>query len=95
MEKKKSNLKSTCCKSEVRYSNPAPDFIGDSSPQNLSKPHIGTCYAICTLCGQPCNIYFPVRKVWTRNPKTQIIGDKRDKVRQKETDKEIQEIGHA
>ena len=75
--KKKSKIKSECCKAGVRYSEPAPDFIGDSSPQNLSKPHIGTCYAICMLCGQPCNIYFSIRKTWKRNPSTKIKPSKK------------------
>jgi L-lactate utilization protein LutB len=90
-KKKRSKIKSECCKAEVRYSDPAPDFIGDD-PKTM---RIGTVYAICTKCNQPCNIYIPIRKVWTRNPKTQVQGDKRGKIKKKEIKKEIQEIGNA
>lgn len=49
---KKSNLKSTCCKAEVKYSDIATDFVGDKSETMT----IGTCYCICSKCGEPCNI---------------------------------------
>lgn len=90
MGKKRSKIKSECCKAEVRYSNFAPDFIGDD-PHTMK---IGTVSVICSKCNQPCNIYIPIRKVWTRNPKTQIIGDKREKQEKKLTKKEIEEIRH-
>ena len=91
MGKKRSKIKSECCKAEVHYSNFAPDFIGDD-PHTMK---IGTVSVICSKCNQPCNIYIPIRRTWTRNPKTQIQGDNRGKIREKEIKKEIQEIGNA
>jgi len=69
--KKKSKIKSECCKAGVRYSEPAPDFIGDTHPL------IGTCYYICNKCNKPCNIYVPVRKTWKINPSTKIKPSKK------------------
>ena len=86
--KKKNNLKSSCCRAKVRFSDFAPDFIGDD-PKTIK---IGTCYATCTKCGEPCNTYIPIRKVWTRNPKTQIVPNKNKKSSTKLTDKEIREF---
>lgn len=86
MGKKKNKIKSSCCKAEIRYSDPSPDFIGDKNPV------IGTCYCICSKCNQPCDMYVPIRKTWTRNPKTQILEDKRAKKEIKLTKKEIEEI---
>jgi CO dehydrogenase/acetyl-CoA synthase alpha subunit len=86
--KKKNNYKSDCCRAKVRFSDFAPDFIGDD-PKTMK---IGTCYYICTKCEEACDIYIPIRKVWARNPSEQIIGNKRKKVSVKLTDKEIKEI---
>jgi len=88
---KKSNLKSTCCKAEIKYSNFSPDFIGDKSETMT----VGTCSCICSKCGEPCNIMSIQRKTWTRNPITQIQKDKRQKIHKKETDKQIKEVGNA
>ena len=88
---KKNKIKSECCHAEVRYSDFSPDFIGDD-PKVMK---VGTICAICSKCNQPCNIYIPIRKTWTRNPKTQVQGDKRGKIRKKEVEKEIKEIGHS
>jgi len=88
---KKSKIKSECCKVPIRYSDFAPDFIGDD-PKTM---RVGTCYAICNKCNQPCNIYIPIRKTWKINPATKVKGDKREKIKDKEINKEIQEIGHA
>jgi hypothetical protein len=79
----KSKLKSVCCKADITYSDPAPDFIGD---KNLT---IGTCSCICSKCGEPCNLMINERRTWTRNPKTQILKDKRKKIKDKITKKEI------
>jgi hypothetical protein len=91
MAKKKSNLKSTCCKSEIKYSDFAPDFIGDN-PKTMK---IGTVSCLCTKCGEPCNIYLKNRKTWKINPATKVKGDERAKIKEKEIKKQIQEIGHA
>lgn len=88
MEKKKSNLKSTCCSAEVKYSNIAPDFIGDKS----EEMKIGTCYYICTKCNEPCNIYLKLRKTWEINPTTKVKKDKKEKKEKLFTDKEIKEF---
>jgi hypothetical protein len=90
-KEKMNKLKSTCCKAEVKFSNSSPDFFGDKSETMT----IGTCYCICSKCGEPCNIMSVERKLWKRNPKTQIKKDKRNKIHKKEIDKEIQEIGNA
>jgi hypothetical protein len=82
---KKSNLKSTCCKADIKYSDPAPDFIGDKNPT------IGTCYCICSECKKPCNIMINKRRTWKINPVTKVKGDKREKQKRKETNKEIKE----
>lgn len=86
MTKKKSKIKSKCCKAKVRYSDLSPDFIGDT---NIS---IGTCVCICTKCNKPCDIYIPIRKVWKKSPATQVQGDKREKRKRLFTDKEIREF---
>jgi len=88
MGKKKSNLKSECCKVEVRYSDCAPDFIGDD-PKTMQ---IGTCCCICSKCNQPCNIYVPIRKTWKINPQTKIIPNKKKKLSTKLSAKELKEI---
>jgi len=85
--KKKNRLLSICCNAPIKYSDFAPDFIGDN-PKTMT---MGTCYVICTKCNQPCNIYISIRRTWTRNPKTQIQGDDREQIRKKEIKKEIKE----
>jgi hypothetical protein len=87
MAKKKSNLKSNCCNTEI--------IIGGISDFEKNYKETCTQYYICTKCKQACDIHINERKIWTRNPKTQIIGDKRAKIKEKEINKEIQEIGHA
>jgi len=54
-----------------------------------------TLHYECLKCGYECDIYYVERKTWTRNPKTQILGDEREKINKKETDKEIKEMGCA
>jgi DNA-directed RNA polymerase subunit RPC12/RpoP len=54
-----------------------------------------TMHYVCLACGQPCDIYYNQRKTWIRNPKTKILEDERGKIKEKEINKEIQEIGHA
>jgi hypothetical protein len=36
-----------------------------------------------------------IRRTWGINPTTKILGDKREKIDKKETDKEIKEMGCA
>jgi hypothetical protein len=50
--KKKIKYYSACCNAEVKSSGIIPDFIGDIPDQM----HVGTCYCICSKCGEPCNI---------------------------------------
>jgi hypothetical protein len=88
--KKKNNLKSLCCNAKVKISM-SPDFFGDN-PKNMI---IGTCYYICTKCNQACDIYSNSRKIWNRNPKTQIQKDKREKIKNKIINKEVEQIGNA
>jgi hypothetical protein len=85
--KKKSNLKSQCCNAEARV-DMSPDFEGD----NPKTMQMGTCCYMCTKCHQPCDVYLKERKTWTRNPKTQIIPDKREKKRKMFTEKELKQI---
>ena len=82
----KKEYKSKCCKAKVLYSDPSPDFIGDNFPT------VGTCYCYCSKCKEACDIFVNVRKFWNRNPKTQVLGDKREKIQKKLTKKEIQNI---
>jgi hypothetical protein len=84
----KSNFKSECCKAEIRYSESAPDFIGDD-PKTM---RVGTCCAICSKCGKPCSFYIPRRKTWKINPITKVKGDGRGKIKEKLTEKEIKEF---
>jgi hypothetical protein len=86
-KKKRNKILSSCCRAEIRFSDPSPDFIGDD-PKTMK---IGTCSAICSKCNKPCNIYTPIRKVWTRNPKTQILEDNRGKLTEKEIKKILKE----
>ena len=86
MGKKKSKIKSACCKAPIISSEPAPDFIGDKNPS------VGTCCCICTKCNKPCNFYIPIRRTWTRNPVEQIIPSKKKKSSTKLTPKELNEI---
>jgi hypothetical protein len=46
----------------------------------------------CLKCKEPCDIYIKERKIWARNPKTQILGDKRAKTKNKLTKKEVEDF---
>ena len=81
--KKKSTLRSNCCNAEVKYSDPAPDFLGDKHPK------IGTCYCICSKCSEPCNVHSNQRKIWVRNPKTRIVPNKKKDQQRKIADEEL------
>jgi len=87
MAKTINNLKSTCCNAVAKVEMTS-DFIGD----NPKTMRVGTCHYICTKCQEVCDVYLKQRKTWTRNPKTQIIGDKRAKKEKKLTKKEIEEF---
>ena len=80
-------LKSKCCKAKVK-SNMSSDFIGD----NPNTQKIGTCYYICTACEEPCNVISIKRKMWNRNPQTQIIPDKRKKIKNNIIKKEMESL---
>ena len=86
MEKKKSNLKSDCCRAKVKISG-IGDFEGDKSAC--------TQYYVCTKCNKACDVYIPIRKTWKINPSTKVKGDERAKIKEKEINEEIQEIRHA
>jgi len=83
MKNKKSNLKSNCCNAGVRVEG-MDDF-----------DNACTMYHVCNYCNKPCDIHANERKVWKINPVTKIKGDERDKIKEKELNKEIKEIGHA
>jgi len=80
---KKNKEKSNCCHAPVRVSG-IPDFEGDKS--------VCIQYYICTKCNEPCDIYIPIRRIWTRNPVTKVKGDERGKYKTKLTKKEIEEF---
>lgn len=44
---------------------------------------------VCSKCDKSCQIYVSTRKTWKRNPATQIIPDKRKKIKKLFTDKEL------
>ena len=90
MVKKVNNLRSLCCNAPAKVEG-APDFVGDN-PKNMREC---TCWYACTKCHQSCDVYSNARKTWTINPKTQIVPNKREKIRNKEINKEIKEYGHA
>jgi hypothetical protein len=79
---------SNCCRAEIKFSEFAPDFIGDNS----KEMKIGTCSAICIKCNKSCNFYVPIRKTWNRKPQTQIIPNKKKQKSTKLTPKELQEL---
>lgn len=83
-KKRKNKEISLCCGAKVRF-NMSPDFLGD----NPKTMQIGTCYYICTKCGEACNIYTPRRRTWKRNPATKIKKDSRTTIKEKELKKEI------
>jgi len=85
---KKDNLKSTCCKAEIKYSDFTPDFIGDD-PKTMTT---GTCCCICSKCGQQCNVMSNKRRTWTINPVERIVPNKKKKSSTKLTPKELKEI---
>lgn len=51
-----------------------------------------TMYYVCLKCKEACDVIFVERKTWTRNPATQVQGDKREKRKRLFTDKEIREF---
>jgi hypothetical protein len=63
--KKKSNLKSICCNKEVRV-----EGMNDFNKQC-------TMYHVCTYCNKPCDVTVKVRKIWTINPSTKVIPNKK------------------
>lgn len=51
-----------------------------------------TLYHVCKKCGNACDIVFVERKVWERNPVTQVQPNKKKKSKIKLTKKEINQI---
>jgi hypothetical protein len=51
-----------------------------------------TIHYVCLACGEACDIHFIERKLWARNPKTQIIPNKKKKSSTKLNPKELKEI---
>lgn len=89
-KKRKNNQtkeKSLCCNAKVKVVI-SPDFYGD----NPKTQQIGTCHYECIKCKKVCDVYLKERKIWIRNPKTQIIPNKKKLKFTKLTPKEIQEI---
>jgi hypothetical protein len=86
MKNKKNKFKSLCCKADIKFTNPSPDFAGDKSKSMT----IGTCYCVCSECGQPCNIYVPIRKKWNINPSERIVPNKKKNDWDKLSKKEIE-----
>jgi hypothetical protein len=81
-KRKKNNYKSKCCGAKVRI---------HSSPDDIDKFSC-TMYHVCTNCGQACDIIILTRRTWIRNPKTQIIPNKKKKKSTKLSSKELREI---
>lgn len=79
-------LLSTCCNAKIKYSDPAPDFLGDTHPL------IGTCCCLCSKCGEACNVYEKTRKTWKINPATKIKQNEKKIKKVKLTKKEIDEL---
>jgi hypothetical protein len=90
MKNIRGNLKSNCCNAEIKI-DMTSDFYGD----NPKTMQIGTCYYVCIECKQACDVHSNQRRTWKINPVTKIKGDERDKIKEKELNKEIKEIGHA
>ncbi|MFH0806045.1 MAG: hypothetical protein V1901_04170 [Patescibacteria group bacterium] len=80
----KMQYKSNCCNAEVKISTPIDDFFGKK------KQLLGTFYYICKKCNLACDIRIKERKIWNRNPGTQILKDKRQKIKTKEIIKETE-----
>ena len=73
--KKPKKHKSNCCKADIVWRT------------GVSK----ITYAECSECGKPCGFHISVRREWEINPSTKIIPDKREKIIEKQTQKEIKE----
>jgi hypothetical protein len=83
MKKKTNNFKSQCCQ--------APVVLKDSTPREEGSTIVVTMYFVCKKCNKPCNIIFPVRKVWDINPKTKVKNSKKNQTK-KPTKKEIERL---
>lgn len=82
-KKKRNKTKSKCCNAPIKLGGGVGDFSDNDE--------ICTLHAICTKCNKPCEIKSQIRKVWIRNPKTQIKGDERGKLTEKEIKKILQQ----
>jgi len=79
-KRNKSQLRSNCCNAETTIGG-IEDFEGDKSAC--------TQYHACIKCKNPCDVHVLERKMWNRNPKTQIIPNKKEKNKRLFTDKEL------
>jgi hypothetical protein len=68
-KKNKSTLKSNCCNAIVK--------IEEGTDFGKGKDYEGTYYYSCTECKQPCDVHADERKVWTINPKTRVVPNKK------------------
>ncbi len=82
----KTQYKSQCCNAKTTYSEMITDFIGEK------KPLIGTITCICSKCKKPCAILIVERKKWEKNPATQIIPNKKEKIKRLFTEKELKKF---
>lgn len=80
---KLSTPKSKCCYAEIKIGG-LGDFHGEDRPC--------TIYYMCTKCGKACDVIIMPRRTWKRNPKTQIVPNKKKKKSTKLTPKELKEI---
>lgn len=51
-----------------------------------------TLHYVCLACGQACDVIFLGRRTWKINPATKIKEDEREKITDKLSKKEIEEI---
>jgi translation initiation factor 1 (eIF-1/SUI1) len=81
-KKNKNNLISNCCNARTEVV---------CSPDDIDK--IGcTMYHKCLKCNCACDVHSNKRRVWIINPSTKVKGDKRAKIKNGLTKKEINEI---
>lgn len=87
MKKHKSQLRSNCCNANVKVGG-MEDFEGDKKAC--------TMYHVCTKCNNACDVHANPRKVWTINPETRIVPNKRKDQQKKLAEKEIssEDTGH-
>jgi hypothetical protein len=78
-KRNKSQLRSNCCNAKTKIG--VGNFEGDKSAY--------TQYYICNECDKICDVHVVERKMWIRNPKTQIQPNKKEKNKKLFTEKEL------